>query len=326
MVTFGIDVGTTSVAGIAVDASGRVVASATRAHEADVPGTPPGVDEQDPRRLLDASVAVVDALTRAAGPAAAIGWTGQMHGVVAVDAALEPVTNFVTWRDARRYGGRVMRDWARQGLEIHKCLCAPGYVSARLGGRLVMDATFYESWHVEEGAVPAAWLPEVAGCPLLGDNQAGVFAAQRLSPGAAVVNLGTSGQLSLVLDAPPAELPVGVETRRYPGGKTLLCRASLVGGQAWKALQRRLGIPWDELNARAETDAEIRACAEGIVDDLLVGMDVSAATGLVGVGNALRMNPALRRAVERRFGRTCLVPGIDEMAAYGAAMFACGAE
>ena len=330
--TFGIDIGTTSVAGVAVDAAGSVVASATRAHDADLPGRPMGVDEQDPLKLQAAAEAVIADIEATAGKPDRIGWTGQMHGVVAVDEAFNPLTPFVTWRDSRRYGGKVMQEWHSRGLSPFKCLTAPGFVIARLFGKCVIDPTFLESWHVERGAVPTSWLPETEETSMLGDNQAGVFAAQCLLPGSAVVNIGTSGQLSVVVDGDSpqrvfnGDSPQGksgkVEKRLFVDGKWLLCRASLVGGQSLAALRKELGITWEQVNERAGTDPKIRRCLRGIVDDLFGEMDLSGVTGLVGVGNALVRNPALRHAVEERAGMPCLIPDIAEMAAYGVAQLA----
>ena len=327
--TFGIDLGTTSVAGVAVDAAGKVRASVTRAHGADLPKASPGVDEQDPDKLFAASQGVIESLTADVGQPDRIGWTGQMHGVVAVDEGLSPLTPFVTWRDARRYGGVVMAQWHREGLSPKarglspfKCLTAPGYVIAKMTGKCVIDPTFLEAWHIAEGTVPASWLPEVVERSMLGDNQAGVYAAQVLMPGCAVVNLGTSGQLSVVCEGvcPQERKAENVEIRRFVDGKSLLCRASLVGGQSLAALRERLGISWEELNARAGTDPEVKACVDGIVEDLVGDIDLSGVTGLVGVGNALVRNPCLREAIERWFERPCVIPEISEMAAYGAAL------
>jgi len=322
-VTFGIDIGTTSVAGVAIDGTGAVCATVTRAHGADVPGLPDGVAEQDPRRLLAAVEDVLSELVCRVGMSDRIGWTGQMHGVVAVDRSLEPLTNFVTWRDARRYGGPVMAGWQAKGLRPYKCLPVCGYALAKRTGRCVIDATFLESWHFEQtSGVPVDWLPERDDGSMLGDNQAGVYAAQHLFPGAAVVNLGTSGQLSRVVENDES-LAVGqdAEVRPFVGGKRLLCRASLVGGRAFADLRAKRGLSWEEMNDRAETDGEIRACVENIVDDVVRGVDLAGVTGVVGVGNALVRNPALRAALERRLDLPCLVPDIAEMAAYGAALY-----
>lgn len=311
MTTYGVDIGTTSVAAVAVAADGTLVASASVPHQADVPGLGDGVDEQDPAKLLAAARAALAAV--AADSGARIGWTGQMHGVVGVDRELRPVTRFVTWRDARRYGGTVMEGWAREGrTDVFKGLTSCGFVQAALTGRCAIDETFLHSWHVEGCDFPGEWLPALEPNAMLGDNQAGVFAARRLVPEAAVVNIGTSGQLSVVGEGRGGE-------RRPYFGSVLRCRASHVGGQALAALRARLRISWEELNARAD-EPEISACLNAIVDDLAGDLELPATATLVGVGNALQRNPALRRAVEQRFGRPCAIPAIPEMAAYGAAL------
>ena len=112
---YGLDIGTTSVGAVAIDETGRLVASATRPHAADVAGLGDGVDEQVPDKFLTAAQA---ALKDVGGTSdSPIGWTGQMHGVVGVDRNLEPVTRFVTWRDARRFAGPVA-GWAKEGLPV----------------------------------------------------------------------------------------------------------------------------------------------------------------------------------------------------------------
>lgn len=42
----------------------------------------------------------------------------------------------------------------------------------------------------------------------------------------------------------------------------------------------------------------------------------------LGVGNALRLNPCLKTAIERRFHARCIIPEVEEMAAWGAALYA----
>ena len=309
--TFGVDIGTTSVAAVAVEDDGRLSATASVEHRADVSGLAAGVDEQDPAKLLSA---VRAALSRVgAGDGARIGWTGQMHGIVGVDRSLRPVTRFVTWRDARRFGGAVMEGWAREGRkDVFKCLSSCGLAVAAFTGICATDETFLHAWHLDGREFPQRWLPDLMPGSMVGDNQAGVFAAQRLVPGSAVVNIGTSGQLSIVGDG------AGGERRPY-FGCVMRCRASLFGGQALAALRRQLGVSWAELNSMEEVP-EVSDCLATIVDDLAEEVEVPNDAPIVGLGNALRLNPALRRAVERRFGRPCIVPDIPEMAAYGAAL------
>ena len=309
--TLGIDIGTTSVSGVAVDGDGTVAATVTLAHAADIPGLPPGVHAQDPARLMSAVDRVIAALEAQAGTADRIGWTGQMHGVVGVDRDLRPVTPFVTWRDARRFGGRVMAEWAAEGRTIDACLPICGMAIARRTGRRVIDPTFLHSWHLEEvaGKIPPNWLPDMEESSMLGDNQAGVYAARHLYPGCAVMNLGTSGQLSVVEDAPFSPWHEGaLERRPYPGGR------------AFADLRDELRLGWDEMNARAETDARIAGCIDRIINDLVGGISLTGISSFVGIGNALTRNPAIRRAAERRFGVPCVIPPVAEMAAYGAAI------
>ena len=324
--TLGIDIGTTSVSGVALDSDGSVAATVTRAHAADIPGMPSGVHLQDPARIISAVDHVIAELETQTGAVDRIGWTGQMHGVVGVDGNLVPVTPFVTWRDARRFGGRVMAEWAAEGRQIFRCLPICGLAVARRTERCLIDSTFLHSWHLEEvgNRVPSDWLPEVDEKSMLGDNQSGVYAARHLYPGCAVMNLGTSGQLSVVEDEPFRPWHEGaLERRPYPGGKTLLCHISLVGGRAFADLRDELGLTWEEMNARAKTDKRIADCINHVIDDLVGGIDLANISSLVGVGNALTRNPAIRRAVERRFGVPCVIPDVAEMAAYGAAI-ACG--
>ena len=321
--TLGIDIGTTSVSGVAVDGDGAVAAAVTLAHAADIPDLAPGVHAQDPMRLMSAVDRVIAELEAQTGAADRIGWTGQMHGVVGVDRALVPVTPFITWRDARRFGGRVMAEWAAEGRVIAACLPICGLAIAQRTGRRVIDPTFLHSWHLEEvaGKIPPNWLPDMEESSMLGDNQAGVYAARHLYPGCAVMNLGTSGQLSVVEDAPFRPWHEGaLERRPYPDGKTLLCRISLVGGLAFADLRDELRLGWDEMNARAETDARIAGCIDRIIDDLVGGISLTGISSFVGIGNALTRNPAIRRAAERRFGVPCVIPPVAEMAAYGAAI------
>lgn len=305
----GLDIGTTSIAKVVVDGEGRIVSETTVPN----PGVIPGLAEQDPDRIVEAVRSLLDGETE-------VGWTGQMHGVVAVDADLRPLTRFVTWQDPRckppLLSAGVARHFAGRGLKgVFKWLPVTSYAIARLTGRLVVDETFLAAmgpW-TDEG-LSGGLLPALVPGSMLGDNQAGVYAAQRMLPGCAVVNLGTSGQLSVVGGRS------GGEVRPYPGG-ILRCRASQVGGVEFARLRERLGIPYEELNARVD-EPEVASVIGRIVDDLVGDVDLGGVTGLVGVGNALRLNPALRRAVERRFGLRCVVPEAKEMAAYGAALYA----
>ena len=325
----GVDIGTSSVAAVVVDYRGKVLETRT------VPNPSAGEPTRDGRheQNADAILKTVNELVEGCEAfirtrklkLAEIGWTGQMHGLVAVDRKLHALTPFVTWRDVRcappKLGSGILEDWrARKVKGIHRVLTIPGYVIARRTGRCLVDRTFRASMGTDEQLKRfAKWLPEPDDSLMLGDNQAGVYAALRLKPKAAVVNLGTSGQLSRVRDEERGMRDEDV--RPFPGGKVLLCRASHVGGAALAKLRQSLGCSWQRLNAEAETNPRIAACVSAIVDDLAKGVDMKGVRTIVGVGTALRLNPCLKKAVEKRFHARCVIPAVEEMAAWGAALY-----
>ena len=95
----GLDVGTSSVKGLLVDAAdGTVVARAEAEHPLSTPR--PGWAEQDPEDWWAGAQAVLGALGDA-GAIAGIGLTGQMHGLVALDAAGRVLRPAMLWNDGR---------------------------------------------------------------------------------------------------------------------------------------------------------------------------------------------------------------------------------
>jgi len=328
----GVDIGTSSIAVVAVDERGRMLKCLSEANPSACEPSADGRHEQDPEAMRETAerlVGAVEEFVRASGrEIAGVGWTGQMHGLVAVDRDLHPLTPFVTWRDRRaappQLGCGIMEDWRRRGVKgVYRALTIPGYVIARRTGRCVVDATFRASMGSEKGLRKfAKWIPDADEALMLGDNQAGVLAVERLKSGAAVVNIGTSGQLSRVCsdgaDADP--LAAGLERRPFRDGKSLVCRASHLGGAALARLRESLGISWKRLNDEAESDVRIAECVAAIVDDIAVGTNPHDVKAVVGIGNAIRKNPCLVKAVERRFHTKCIVPEVDEMAAWGAAL------
>ncbi len=93
----GLDIGTTGVKAIAVGADGDVVGRAERGYALSTPR--PGWSEQDPEDWWAATRAALADL----GPLeiAGIGLSGQMHGLVALDAADRVVRPAILWNDQR---------------------------------------------------------------------------------------------------------------------------------------------------------------------------------------------------------------------------------
>ena len=95
----GLDVGTSSVKGLLVSGDdGAVVARAEVPHRLSHPR--PGWAEQDPEDWWAGAQAVLERLG-AAGEIGAIGLTGQMHGLVALDAADRVLRPAMLWNDGR---------------------------------------------------------------------------------------------------------------------------------------------------------------------------------------------------------------------------------
>lgn len=96
----GIDLGTTTVSA-AVMENGRLLRTLTTEHNAFCAGTAPWERIQDPCRLRDIALVSVLTLFAEFPDIAAIGVTGQMHGIVYLNAAGVPVSPLYTWQDGR---------------------------------------------------------------------------------------------------------------------------------------------------------------------------------------------------------------------------------
>ena len=93
----GLDVGTSSLKGLAIDEHGALLAEAERAYPLSTPK--PGWSEQDPELWWEAAQSVLNELDgdRADG----IGLSGQMHGLVALGADDRPLRPAILWNDGR---------------------------------------------------------------------------------------------------------------------------------------------------------------------------------------------------------------------------------
>jgi xylulokinase len=95
----GIDVGTSGVKGLAVDHSGDVLALAEENYSLSTPRA--GWAEQDPEDWWRATRAVLEQLQAEAGQPEAIGLSGQMHGLVALDRQGKVIRPAILWNDQR---------------------------------------------------------------------------------------------------------------------------------------------------------------------------------------------------------------------------------
>jgi xylulokinase len=93
----GLDVGTSGVKALAVGTDGEVLARAERGYPLSTPQ--PGWAEQDPADWARAAAEALDEL--AVDDVAGIGLSGQMHGLVALDADEQVLRPAILWNDQR---------------------------------------------------------------------------------------------------------------------------------------------------------------------------------------------------------------------------------
>jgi xylulokinase len=105
----GLDVGTTGVKAIAISPDGRVLASASEGYELSTPQ--PGWAEQDPEDWWRAAQACLGRL-----PEGHVGLSGQMHGLVVLDAEDRVLRPAILWND-QRTAAECAEIEARVGLE-----------------------------------------------------------------------------------------------------------------------------------------------------------------------------------------------------------------
>ena len=103
MKAIGIDIGTTSICGVVLDAeNGNVLTSRTVNSDAFISTPNDWENIQDVTKIVAIASGILDSfLEEYAEEIAAIGLTGQMHGIVYVDAEGQAVSPLYTWQDAR---------------------------------------------------------------------------------------------------------------------------------------------------------------------------------------------------------------------------------
>jgi xylulokinase len=99
----GIDTSTTATKAVVIDREGRTVAEGVSEYGYDIPR--PGWSEQAPANWWTATIAAVRSALAAASldgtDIAAVGLTGQMHGLVLLDDAREVIRPAILWNDQR---------------------------------------------------------------------------------------------------------------------------------------------------------------------------------------------------------------------------------
>src|SRR5437764_11462387 len=235
----GLDVGTSGVKGVAIDADGRVLATATA--ECPLSRPHPGWSEQDPEDWWRAAQACLARL-----PEGPVGLSGQMHGLVTLGADGNVLRPAILWNDQRTAlecveieervglerlieltGNRALTGFTAPKLlwlrnhepetyaRIAHVLLPKDYVRFRLTGERAIDAADASGtllfdvagrrWSDEVCAaleIPLDWLPpssESTAIAGAGDQAAAALGVGIAAPGPVSVVLGTSGVVFAVL-------------------------------------------------------------------------------------------------------------------------------
>jgi len=99
----GVDLGTSAVKALLIDKEGRVCGEASRAYP--LIQEKPGYNEQDPELWVDGTIGALRELVKESGidPAGVEGmsFSGQMHGLVLLDADRQVLRHAILWNDTR---------------------------------------------------------------------------------------------------------------------------------------------------------------------------------------------------------------------------------
>ena len=130
----GIDIGTSSVKVVLIDADQRVIAS--RSEPLSVERPHPNWSEQDPESWVAATSGVIDALCRDHAEALkrvkGIGLSGHMHGATLIDKAGRPLRPCILWNDGRSAKEAAELDADPRFRRITGNIVFPGFTAPKL--------------------------------------------------------------------------------------------------------------------------------------------------------------------------------------------------
>ena len=224
MKTAGIDIGTTTISAAVLE-DGQLLTSITRPNGAFIPSSVPNAREQDVSAITRTALSAVQELFAQYPDIAAIGVTGQMHGILYVDARGEAVSPLYTWQDGRGDApcskSGCGESWVQYLTRTTGCFAATGY-------GLVTHACNLAAGRVPETAVTCCTIGDYIAMRLSGrtapqldaSNAAGLGffnAEHRVFDAAALQKAGIDPDFL----PPLAQNPV---IGRY-GGKAAVCAA-----------------------------------------------------------------------------------------------------
>lgn len=275
MKIIGIDIGTTSICAVAVDAAtGELLGSVSAPNEAFIVSDKPFEKIQDPAVIMNTVMQLISRI--GTDGAAAIGFSGQMHGILYTDAHGEAVSPLYIWQDER--AAQPYKD----GKTYAEALgCFPGYGLAtdlyNEANGLIPDSAVrlctvadYAAMRLCGNAKPVTHITNAAslGCFDVKSNSFTIkngrlpdvavdfvpvgkycdipvcvalgdnqasFIGSVREPADALLNVGTGAQISWLTDNADGS---GVEIRAFDGKRFLAAGCSLCGGRAFAMIER----------------------------------------------------------------------------------------
>lgn len=272
MYAIGIDIGTTSICGVVIDAdTGEVVCSRTEQNDTFVKTENSWEKIQNVEKIITSAKKILKGFEKY--PTAVIGLTGQMHGIVYVDAQGKAVSPLYTWQDSRGnlpYKGMTYAEYLgscsgygnvtdfynqihgiRPKEAVSYCtimdylgmvLCGlkKPYIhitnAASLGCFDLCSKKFSYQTEIDlcDGYQLLGHYHGIPVSAAIGDNQASVFST--LSDEEDILlNIGTGSQVSVISDK--IKNGENIETRPYFEGKYLIVGSALCGGRAYRILK-----------------------------------------------------------------------------------------
>jgi sedoheptulokinase len=101
MTFVGIDIGTTSVCGLAFNTQNRKSVVITQENDTYVSSSHEWEKIQDPDKLVSIALKIIKTFSDNYGPIGGIGITGQMHGILYTDKKGNAISRLFTWEDKR---------------------------------------------------------------------------------------------------------------------------------------------------------------------------------------------------------------------------------
>lgn len=296
----GIDIGTTSICGVAIDKdSGNILESKTVNSDAFLEGED-FEKTQSPEIILEKAFSLL--LTLQTEDTVSIGVTGQMHGIVYVDENGNAVSPLYTWQDERGnkpfknttyakylgshsgYGNVTDFYNRRNGLRpknaVNFCTIHDYFVmrlcslkepivhstnAASFGLYELRENKFLNGLNLKitTDYLLAGYYKNIPVGVAIGDNQASVFSSVR-NENELLVNVGTGSQVSLISnEIIEAD---NIETRPYFDGKYLIVGSALCGGRAFSMLKDFYKKLLSEI--AVVTDAQVYGIMDKMLDDV----------------------------------------------------------